>query len=65
MKYRHYKGNYYWLEGIAQHTETEENLAIYKDSKGKTWARPLEMFEGYVTVAGNPVPVKRFEKVNK
>lgn len=27
--YRHYKGNRYWVLGLAQHTETDELLVAY------------------------------------
>lgn len=52
--YRHYKGNYYWVEEIATHTETEERLVVYREVKrsktkdlmfqSKIWARPENMF---------------------
>ncbi|WP_043315557.1 DUF1653 domain-containing protein [Microbulbifer sp. HZ11] len=44
--YRHYKGNLYHLMEIATHSETGEQLAIYRalyDEFG-VWARPLTMF---------------------
>lgn len=63
MKFKHYKGNIYWLAGVAKHTETEEELAIYTDMRGGTWARPLEMFHGYVEHEGKLI--KRFSKVTK
>lgn len=48
--YRYYKGNYYRILSIAQHTETNEKLVIYQSLYGKleTWARPKNMFGEYV-----------------
>lgn len=56
--YRHYKGNLYKVTDIVRHTETDEILVVYTDNKYH-WARPIEMFEEYVTVDGKTV--KRFE----
>lgn len=44
--YRHFKGDYYLVEDIALHSETEEPLVIYRKlyGDGGLWARPMEMF---------------------
>jgi hypothetical protein len=44
--YRHYKGNYYYVLGSAEHTETGEYLVIYHAlyGEGDTYARPQERF---------------------
>ncbi|MDO4590900.1 MAG: DUF1653 domain-containing protein [Slackia sp.] len=44
--YRHFKGNYYEVVGVARHSETEEALVVYRALYGERglWARPLSMF---------------------
>ena len=44
--YRHYKGNYYIVEDIAQDCETLEKLVIYRALYGNSelWVRPLKDF---------------------
>ena len=47
--HRHYKGNFYEVIGIGQHSETEEKLVVYRALYGEhgLWVRPLEMFDGF------------------
>lgn len=42
--YRHYKGGLYRVDAIALHTETEEQMVIYTNKFGDTFARPLTMW---------------------
>jgi len=59
--YRHYKGNYYQVIGIAKHSETEEELVVYRALYGKfdLWVRPLKMFTERIEHQGRLV--SRFE----
>ncbi|MCL2857883.1 MAG: DUF1653 domain-containing protein [Oscillospiraceae bacterium] len=63
-KYRHYKGNFYEVVGFAVHSETLEDMVVYKPLYGedKTWVRPLRMWSESVDVGGKTV--KRFELVH-
>jgi hypothetical protein len=58
--YKHYKGKYYQVIGIAKHSETLEELVtyycLYQNDNGQLWVRPREMFEGNVAVDGNSIP---------
>ncbi len=63
--YRHYKNKPYKFLGIARHSETLEELALYEtlydNDLGKLWVRPKEMFFESVEISG--VMRARFEKV--
>lgn len=45
-RYRHYKGNEYLVVAVARHTETEEELVVYRQlyGDGALWVRPRAMF---------------------
>jgi hypothetical protein len=64
-RYRHYKGSFYEVIDIARHSETEEELVVYRTLYGdhSLWVRPLAMFLENVTVDGGEVP--RFEWVSE
>lgn len=63
--YKHYKGKLYEVIGTARHSESLEELVVYKATyqlEGENlWVRPLSMFLETVTVDG--VERKRFEKM--
>ena len=44
--YKHFKGDYYLVEDIANDSETKEKYVIYRRlyDDGSLWIRPLEMF---------------------
>ena len=46
-RYRHFKGNEYEVYGTARHSETEEEMVIYRALYGKfgLWVRPASMWE--------------------
>ncbi len=62
-RYRHYKGKEYTVLGVARHSETEEELVVYRQEYGDRglWVRPRKMFEESVEVEGRTLP--RFQYV--
>lgn len=56
--YQHYKDKQYELLGVATHSETGEELAVYRALYGERglWVRPLTMFLEAVQVNGESVP---------
>ena len=63
-RYRHCKaGEEYEVIGIARHSETLEELVVYRALYGDhgLWVRPRKMFEESVMIDGRRVP--RFELV--
>lgn len=63
--YKHYKGNIYEVIGIATHSETLEEMVVYKatyQKEGKNlWVRPKSMFLELVEIEDQKV--KRFVKI--
>ena len=59
--YRHYKGNQYEVIDLAKHSETLEDMVVYKAlyGEGGTWVRPLSMWDNPIEIDGKTV--KRFE----
>lgn len=64
-RYQHYKGQHYEVLGVARHSETEEQMVVYRCLYGdfSLWVRPLAMFTETVEVAGEQVP--RFAWLDK
>ena len=44
--YRHFKGDYYIVTDIANHSETKEKYVVYRRlyGDGSLWIRPIDMF---------------------
>lgn len=63
--YEHYKGNKYELLYIAKHSETLENMVVYKAlyGEGEIWVRPLSMWNEQVEIEGKSVP--RFKLIEE
>ena len=62
-EFRHFKGNLYRLEGFAKHTETQEEMVVYRALYGEhgLWVRPEKMF--FETIERDGKRMKRFELV--
>ena len=65
-KYKHYKGKYYEVLGVAHHSETFDELVVYRSlysseefGENALWVRPKKTFLEDVLVDGKKVP--RFE----
>ena len=63
--YRHYKGNDYEVLGVAHHSETDEELVVYRAlyGDGGLWVRPLTMFQETVLIGGVTMP--RFAPIGR
>ena len=57
-RYRHYKGKFYEVIGVARHSETLEVLVVYRALYGEhdLWVRPRKMFQESVVIEGRRVP---------
>ena len=64
-KYRHFKGGLYEVVGIARHSETQEEMVVYRAlyGDGGLWVRPRAMFLESVPVNGVVTP--RFQRVEE
>ncbi len=54
--YQHYKGNYYQVMGVCRHSETLEEMVVYRALYGDygLWVRPRALFEGTFELEGKP-----------
>ena len=61
-RYQHYKGKEYTVIGVALHSETQEELVVYRQEYGdhSLWVRPKQMFLEMVKVDDQAVPRFRF-----
>lgn len=61
-RYRHFKGNEYTVLGVALHSETQEELVVYRKEYGdhSLWVRPKQMFLETVEVDGKAIPRFRY-----
>ena len=57
-RYRHFKGGEYEVLGIAKHSETLEEMVVYRAlyGEGALWVRPASMFTQTVTLEGKQIP---------
>ena len=60
--YRHFKGDYYLVEGIARSSETDEELVLYRKlyDDGSLWARPKDLFLSEVDREKYPDATQRY-----
>ena len=67
--YRHYKGKMYEVLGVAHHSETLEELVVYKAlyltkyGRNSLWVRPKKMFLETVSVDGKSVQRFQYTKI--
>ena len=54
-KYQHFKGEVYEVIGLAKHSETLEEMVVYKNEEGDIWVRPKNMFFENVSVDGKEI----------
>lgn len=64
-KYRHFKGNEYEVIAIAKHSETLEEMVVYKALYGDSdiWVRPAKMWDE--TIERDGKTFKRFEYIGE
>ena len=63
-RYRHFKGGEYEVIAVAKHSETGEDLVVYRClyDNASWWVRPLYMFMELVVLDG--VEQQRFTKID-
>ena len=64
-RYRHFKGNEYEVLFVAKHSETLEEMVVYRAlyGEGSVWVRPAAMF--LEAVSKNGISVPRFSYIEK
>ena len=64
-RYRHYKGNEYEVLYIAKHSETLEDMVVYRALYGdnEIWVRPASMWNEIIEKDG--CSVKRFTMIEE
>ena len=62
--YKHFKGNQYQIIALAKHSETLEDMIVYKAlyGEGDVWVRPATMFTDMKTLEDG-TQVQRFTKI--
>ena len=56
-KYRHFKGGEYEVVGLAHHSESMEDMVVYRAlyGDGELWVRPLSMWSETVVRDGREI----------
>ena len=64
-RYRHFKGKEYEVLGVARHSETEEELVVYRALYGDfgLWVRPVSMWNE--TVERDGKTFRRFTNIGE
>ena len=64
-RYRHYKGKEYEVLFLARHSETEEEMVVYRAlyGDGGIWVRPAKMWNE--TVEKDGLRVRRFTYIGE
>lgn len=64
-RYRHFKGNEYEVLYVAHHSETMEDMVVYRAlyGEGEVWVRPASMW--FDTVERDGVTYQRFTEIKE
>ncbi len=64
-RYRHFKGNEYEVLGVAKHSETLEEMVVYRALYGERglWVRPAAMWNE--TVERDGKTYRRFTRIEE
>jgi len=57
-RYKHFKGGEYEVIAVARHSESLEQLVVYRPLYGERaiWVRPLDMFLDMKEIEGEQLP---------